>query len=97
MWTSEGGFQKNEVAALYDEPNIQEMHEASVIRRAERVAKMLDNNFAKLVYVIDSVGRGKPGAQWVRFMGQVKRDLASIALGVTGNTELQSQVEYCGD
>ncbi|XP_062714811.1 uncharacterized protein LOC134291290 [Aedes albopictus] len=82
-----GGVQENgvwrrrmnhELAALYGEPSIQKVVKAGRIRWAGHVARMPDNNPAKLVFATDPVGTRRRGAQRARWADQVERDLASI-------------------
>ncbi|XP_062706099.1 uncharacterized protein LOC134287678 [Aedes albopictus] len=82
-----GGVQENgvwrrrmnhELAALYGEPSIQKVAKAGRIRWAGHVARMPDNNPAKLVFATDPVGTRRRGAQRARWADQVERDLASI-------------------
>ncbi|XP_062704756.1 uncharacterized protein LOC134287060 [Aedes albopictus] len=82
-----GGVQENgvwrrrmnhELAALYGEPSIQKVAKAGRIRWAGHVARMPDNNPAKLVFATDPVGTRRRGAQRARWADQVDRDLASI-------------------
>ncbi|XP_062717045.1 uncharacterized protein LOC134292171 [Aedes albopictus] len=82
-----GGVQENgvwrrrmnhELAAPYGEPSIQKVAKAGRIRWAGHVARMPDNNPAKLVFATDPVGTRRRGAQRARWADQVERDLASI-------------------
>ena len=70
-----GGVQENgvwrrrmnhELAALYGEPSIQKVAKAGRIRWAGHVARMPDNNPAKLVFANHPVGTRWRGAQRAR-------------------------------
>lgn len=68
----------HELAALYGEPSIQKVAKAGMIRWAGHVARMPDNNPAKLVFANHPVGTRRRGAQRARCADQVEHDLASV-------------------
>lgn len=68
----------HELAQLYGEPSIQKVAKAGRIRWAGHVARMPDNNPAKMVFASNPVGTRRRGAQRARWLDQVEQDLRAV-------------------
>ena len=67
-----------ELARLYGEPSILTVAKTGRMRWAGHVARMPDNNPAKLVFASNPAGTRRRGAQRLRWLDQVERDLMDV-------------------
>ena len=68
----------HELARLYGEPSILTVAKTGRMRWAGHVARMPDNNPAKLVFASNPTGTRRRGAQRSRWLDQVERDLTDV-------------------